>query len=345
MEHQGCADSVLQLRAIRSFFVGGTIRQLRGLPEEMRRFAQNGLPRPVDPNGDHVTGQMYVQAYLQARPRQPLPVLLWHGGGMTGANWESTPDGRPGWLTRFLQAGFDVYVSDAVERGRSSWSRWPEIYAEAPLFRSLQEGWDMFRIGPPGSYGSTAAERTAHPGQQFPVEAFDDFAAQWVPRWTGHDEITLHAYDALLQQIGDCIVVGHSQGGGFALEAVRRRPARVAAVVAVEPSGAPATAPMQAADAAPAGMPPHLVLWGDHLRHHPVWTGYRETVDGYARRLASAGVAAEVHDLPAWGMPGNSHFPMLDRNSDDVVHHVIDWLVRTTAARQPSAAMAAMADS
>lgn len=325
-------DPVLQLRAIQSFSIGGMVRRLQDLPVEQRRFAQNGPLRPVDPNGDHVTGQMYVQAYLQAVPRHPLPVLLWHGGGMTGANWESTPDGRPGWLTRFLQAGFDVYVSDAVERGRASWSRWPEIYADAPLFRSLDEGWDMFRIGPPGSYRSAAAQRTAHAGQQFPVEAFDDFAAQWVPRWAGHEEITLAAYDALLQRVGRCIVVGHSQGGGFALEAVRRRPAQVGAVVALEPSGAPVLSPEEAAHAARAGLPAHLVVWGDHISHHPVWRRYRETVDRYAAVLHSVGVHSSVCDLPLEGVAGNSHFPMLDRNSDQVAQRVIDWLVSVTAS-------------
>lgn len=314
-------DSSLRLRAIRSFSIGGQLRRLSGLPVEQRRFAQNGPLRPVDPNGDHVTGQMYVQAYLQAEPRHRLPVLLWHGGGMTGANWESTPDGRPGWLTAFLRAGFDVYVSDAVERGRASWSRWPEIYADAPLFRSLDEGWDMFRIGPPGSYRSDAALRRAHAGQQFPVEAFDDFAAQWVPRWAGHEEATLAAYDALLQRVGDCIVVGHSQGGGFALEAVRRRPAQVAAVVALEPSGAPAPSL-----AAAGGLPAHLVVWGDYIACHPLWSRYRAGVDGYVAALQAAGVPATLCDLPSEGIAGNSHFPMMDRNSDVVAQRVIDWL-------------------
>lgn len=314
-------EPVFRLRDIRSFSVGGSVRSLRGLPVEQRRFAQNGPLRPVDPNGDHVTGQMYVQAYLQAEPRHRLPVLLWHGGGMTGANWESTPDGRPGWLSAFLHAGFDVYVSDAVERGRAGWSRWPDIYADSPLFRTLDEGWDMFRIGPPGSYRSDAARRTAHAGQQFPVEAFDAFAAQWVPRWAGHEEITLAAYDALLRRVGDCIVVGHSQGGGFALEAVRRRPAQVAAVVALEPSGAP-----DAALAANPGLPPHLAVWGDYIDAHPLWSRYRATADAYFAALRAAGVAASVCDLPREGIAGNSHFPMMDRNSELVAQRVIAWL-------------------
>lgn len=313
----------LRLRQITSFFVGGGIRSLQGLPVEQRRFAHNGPLRPVDPNGDYVSGQMYVQAYLQEQPVQPLPLVLWHGGGMTGANWESTPDGRPGWLDTLLRAGFDVYVCDAVERGRAGWSRWPQIYTAAPLHRTLDEGWDMFRMGPPAGYRRDAAVRRAHAGQQFPVEAFDAFAAQWVPRWAGHEEITLQAYAALLQRLGRSIVIGHSQGGGFALEAARRWPQHVAAVAAIEPSGAPR--PEQLAGSA-GPLPPHLCMWGDFLAAHPVWLRYREAVDAYCAAVRASGAAMDLCDLPREGIHGNSHFPMMDRNSHQVAQRLLAWL-------------------
>jgi len=316
------AAAPLCLREIRSFCVGGSVRTLQGLAVEQRRFAQNGPARSVDPNGDYISGQMYVQAYLQARPTRRVPLLLWHGGGMTGANWETTPDGRPGWLNRFLRAGFDVYVSDAVERGRAGWSRWPEIYAEAPLHRTLEEGWDMFRIGPREGYATLASDRRAHPGQQFPVDAFDAFAAQWVPRWADHEALTLAAYDALLHKLGPCIVLGHSQGGGFALEATRRRPEAVVAVVALEPSGAPQVVDADAGSASPA----HLYVWGDRIADHPIWQRYRASVDAHASALRAAGVRVDVCDLPREGLKGNSHFPMMDRNSDAVAARVLAWL-------------------
>lgn len=320
-------DTPLRLRAIRSFFVGGRVHTLQGQPVEQRRFAQNGPARAVDPNGEYVSGQMYVQAYLQEQPRRPVPLLLWHGGGMTGANWESTPDGRPGWLEFFLRAGFDVYVSDAVERGRAGWSRWPEIYAQAPLHRTMAEGWDMFRIGPAAGYSPHAADRQAHAGQQFPVEHFDAFAAQWVPRWADHEELTLAAYGALLAQVGPCIVLGHSQGGGFALEAVRRRPQGVQAVIALEPSGAPkpGTALHPPGDES-APLPPHLYVWGDHVHDHPVWRKYRAAVQAHGDALRHGGIRADVCDLPAIGITGNSHFPMMDRNADQIAQQVLDWI-------------------
>ena len=51
-----------------------------------------------------------------------LPLLLWHGGGLTGVTYETKPDGGDGWLTYFIRKGWDTYISDAVERGRSGWT-------------------------------------------------------------------------------------------------------------------------------------------------------------------------------------------------------------------------------
>jgi hypothetical protein len=33
---------------------------------------------------------------------------MWHGGGLTGVTYETTPDGRDGWLNMFIRKGWDV---------------------------------------------------------------------------------------------------------------------------------------------------------------------------------------------------------------------------------------------
>jgi pimeloyl-ACP methyl ester carboxylesterase len=315
------SDTGFLIREIESFFVGGRDVTLSGLPVERRRMAQGGPPRLVDPNGDVVTGQMYAQLYRQMRPASPLPVLLWHGGGMSGACWETTPDGRPGWLSLLLRRGFDVCVSDAVERGRASWSRYPEIYAEAPVFRTKDEAWVQFRIGPEGGYAHAAAARVAFAPTLFPVEAFDGFAAQFVPRWSGHEAMTQAAYDALVARIGACVLVAHSQGCAFALQAAARAPALVRAVVLLEPSGAPQDAPI--------GGPPVLVIWGDNIETSALWQRYRATAEAYLGRLRDAGRAVDVIDLPARGVRGNSHFLMMDRNSAEIAAMVGGWVAES----------------
>ncbi len=183
---------------------------------------------------------MYVQYHVPEPRRGTAPLLLWHGGGLTGATWESTPDGREGWIQFFLRRGWATYVSDVVERGRSGWAMSPQIFAGEPVFLPKDNPLERFRIGAgPGSH----ATRTALPGTQFPVEAYDDFLRQVVPRWATTDAATLAAYRALLERVRPAVVVAHSQGGFFALRGAQALPERVRALVLVEPAGFGETRP------------------------------------------------------------------------------------------------------
>jgi hypothetical protein len=68
----------------------------------------------------------------------------------------------------FLRAGHDVYVSDAVERGRAGWSRFPEIFKGEPVFRAMGEGWQLFRVGPADGWARDPQARRAYPGTRSP---------------------------------------------------------------------------------------------------------------------------------------------------------------------------------
>ena len=125
------------------------------------------------PVGELEVEQMYVQYVRLVRPRGRYPLLLWHGGGATGALWETTPDGRPGWQMFFLRAGYNVYVSDAVERGRASWAPYPDVFKGTPEFSTKRGVWDVLRLGLSEEYNVDPAKRQAYPGHQFPIEALD----------------------------------------------------------------------------------------------------------------------------------------------------------------------------
>ncbi len=312
------SDAPILLKSLRSHFLGGSDAVASGLPVLQKQVVGNGAARAIDMNGSYSAGQLYVQEYRLAQPRHPYPVLLWHGGGMTGAQWESTPDGRQGWLWRLLQSGYDVFVADAPERGRASWAMSPQIYGTTPIFRSKEEAWQLFRIGPADGYAPAGQPRRAYPGQQFPEAAFDTFAKQFVPRWLNHDAMALDAYRLLLDLAGPCIVIGHSQGGGYATQLARECPGPIRAVVAVEPTGTPATVD--------GPLPPQLLVWGDHFAANDTWQRYRAQTDAYWDALHRAGRRADVLDLPAAGIAGNSHFCMLDRNSDRIAELIVDWL-------------------
>lgn len=310
------------LKLMRSHFLGGREVGVDGLPVERQQLVNNAPAREIDMNGSYSVGQIYAQEYRLAEPRHSYPILLWHGGGMTGAQWEATPDGRPGWVWRFLQAGYDVFLADAPERGRASWAMFPQVYRQAPIFRSKEEAWRLFRIG------ADYANRQPYEGQQFPVDAYDIFSRQFVPRWLGHESLALDGYRELLKLAGPSIVIAHSQGGGFATRLAAENPAAIAAVVGVEPTGMPFTAPENA--------PPHLSVWGDHFAKSSIWQAYRERAENYWSLLQAQGLAADTIDLPDAGLPGNSHFCMLDRNSDAVATCILQWLERSCTGQPPT---------
>ena len=313
----------MDVEAIGSFHIGGGPVSVSGLKPRRLRLTPLAPEREFPADGEYETGQMYVQYVHLIRPKARYPLLLWHGGGMTGATWESKPGGGAGWQSFFLNNGHDVYVSDAMERGRAGWSRFPEIYKGEPHFRSKQEAWGLFRFGLEGSWDSDVANRRAFPGQLFPVAAFDVFCKQMVPRWTGHENPTQAAYDALIRRVGPCVIMTHSQGGHFGFTAASHAPALVRAVIAIEPSGAPGDV-----DAALVRAVPHLFVWGDYLDQSPLWRALTPGVEAYRERLTVLGGVADRMDLPAMGIAGNSHFPMMDRNSDQVAGLIQDWMDR-----------------
>jgi pimeloyl-ACP methyl ester carboxylesterase len=310
------------VKEVGSFHVGGRTAALSGMPTSDVVFSPGAPAIKVDPNGEFEAEQMYVQYVKLAQPKAKVPILLWHGGGLTGVTWETKPDGKPGWQQFFLNAGYDVYVSDAVERGRASWARYPEIFKSEPMFRTKKEAWELFRIGPSYEIGG---QRVAFEGQQFPIEAFDQFAKQGVPRWVTNDEATQKAYDALVEKVCPCVVVVHSQGGNFGFNAALAAPDKIKAVVAIEPSGAPDPAKV---DVGKLKGVPHLIVWGDFRDKVAVWQRLPIAPTKYRDALVAAGGNADVFDLPVMGIKGNTHMLMMDRNSDDVARLVHDWIAK-----------------
>ena len=306
-----------------SFHVGGRSVALTGLPTREISFSPGSPTVKVDPNGTFEVEQMYVQYIKLAAPKARYPLLLWHGGGLTGVTWETKPDGQPGWQNFFLKAGHDTFVSDAVERGRASWARYPEIFKTEPFFRTPKEAWELFRFGP--SYDADPTRRVAFPGEQFPLDSMDQFMKQGVPRWSSNDAPTQAAYDALVQKVCPCVVITHSQGGNFGFTAPLHAPDKIKALSSIEPSGAPDPAKVGVASLKAV---PHLIVYGDYTDQNPFWQKITPVTGQYRQALAAQGGVADLLDLPKAGVHGNTHMLMMDRNSDQVAGMVQDWMAR-----------------
>ena len=311
------------VESIGSFHIGGAPVRLDGLAIREINTGPGTPPMKVDPNGDYHSGQMYVQYVKLKQPAARYPLLMWHTGGITGGSWETKPDGRPGWMQFYLRRGHDVFVSDAVERGRATFSRFPEIYRSEPIFRDKKDAWEIFRIGVPGSYASNPAARKANEGQLFPLGAFDTLQMQMAPRWATNGDATQAAYNALVQRACPCVIMAHGQAGNFAFKAAMANPDKVKAIVAVEPAFAPKPGDPGIAKLKSV---PHLFVWGDFLTTNPDWVDHLAGLKPYYEALKSAEVPAEWLDLPAAGIKGNTHMLMMDSNSDQVAARIQTWL-------------------
>jgi pimeloyl-ACP methyl ester carboxylesterase len=276
------------------------------------------VPAPFDPNGLYQVEQMYVQYFLQQDRKGKLPLLMWHGGGLTGVTYETKPDGNPGWLDYFLRRGWDTYVSDAMERGRSGWT---DRFEGEPIFLPLGDPWERFRLGPPGSWSDDKAKRAAYPGVRFPLEAYEQFMKQGVPRWTTTDAAIAAAYLELVDRIGPCVVLAHSQGGSFGFKIAQLRPDKVKALVVIEPSTAGFADKVAALKDTPV-----LVIYGDNAKDHPRWGAIRRNVLDFAEHTRAAGGSVDFVDLPDAGIGGNTHMVMMDTNSDVVADLIQKWL-------------------
>ena len=257
---------------------------------------------------------------IPAQPRGVAPLLMWHGGGLTGVTWETTPDGREGFQNYFLRQGWPVYISDSVERGRAGWAMFPEVLPGEPVFLTVENPYERFRIGDgPGSYG----RGTTLPGCQFPADhaSYLQFTKQNVPRWTTTDAMAIAAYIAYLEKVGPSVVMVHSQAGLFGWRVAQARPHLVRALVLLEPAaiGDPA-------QAAVLKDIPQLIVYGDNIDRDSRWPTIRGNGIRFGEAVRAAGGHVDVVDLPTQGIHGNSHMMMMDHNNLQVAAVVQDWL-------------------
>ena len=305
-----------------SFHVGGRLVEISGKPVREVVFSPGGTPAKVDPNGLYQVEQMYVQYFLPQNRKGKLPLLMWHGGGLTGVTYETTPDGREGWLNMFIRKGWDTYVSDAVERGRSGFAS-PDIWKGEPNFLTTANPFERFRIGAgAGSFDPDPTKRKAHPGSQFPVEGYDNFVKQIVPRWLTTDEAIIAAYTALVDKVCPCVILFHSQAGAFGFKVAQARPDKVKALVAVEPA--------VAGDKDKAGALkniPIMMMFGDYIPQDSRWPKMRQGDLDFADAVRAAGGSVDVVNLPEIGIKGNSHMLMMDKNNSVTADLIHKWLV------------------
>jgi pimeloyl-ACP methyl ester carboxylesterase len=328
-----------------------------------------GVSRSRQQHGTVVGAAMYVQYQIPAEIRHPYPVVMVHGGGGQGTDWLGTPDGRPGWATRFLEHGYPVYVVDRPGFGRSPCH--PDVIgppAPPPTYERLSA---MFSAPASARQYPQARLHTQWPGSgEIGDPALDQFAASQAAivadmAWTHRQMQSCGA--ELLDRIGPAVLMTHSMGGAFGWVVADARPGLVKGIVAVEPVGPPfveglldgrhglpwgitaipltydppASDPSELArELRPAPGPGLLDCYvqTEPARQLPHLTGFpivvvtaeaswiAQTDHGIVDFLVQAGANAEHLRLEEAGVHGNGHIMMGEKNSDEVVQVIFDWL-------------------
>ena len=301
---------------IESFFVGGDRIVTSGEQIQDIRFTRSLPSFPVDPNGTQHINQAYVQSFISSDFTR-CPVILQHGGGMTGAMWENTPDGRSGWLNYFIHEQFPTFVIDGVARGRSGWpvSQLEEL--GKPLGRTEEEAWKLFRFGMADMFES----KTGFNELRFPIDYLNKFSAQFVPRWIDHQVQNKRAMLELLDRTGPAITVAHSHGAECVLAAAEQMPEKVKAIILIEPSKLPVKVDFLAEHKIPL-----LIVNGDYMDISSLW---RHLAAGYKRvqeSVVNAGGDATIFNLNEEIGRGFSHMLMMDDGNELVFWAICDWL-------------------
>ena len=298
----------------------------------------------VEQGGKHYQkGPMFVAWEAPERITRPYPVVLVHGGTLQGTEWLDTPDGRPGWAQRFVEAGYVVFCVDRPGHGRSPYHE-KILGPMGPAF-SYERAREV--------YFPEGGGETQWPFAVDDEAAFDAFIAPYGPMPA--DLAAAQALDAerlgqLLDRIGKAIVITHSASGPDGWLLADARPGQVAAIVAVEPMGPvfgetpgigalewgltaapltfepPRSTPEQvrAADPATLKVPalqglPVALLTGEAS----VFASFASSIVPFLRH---AGAAVDHLDLPALGIRGNGHGLIYERNSDEAFAVVAGWL-------------------
>jgi len=320
------------------------------------------VPAPGKKGDDHyMDGPMYVEVWVPKQIQHPYPIVFFAGAGQIGIDWLQTPDGRPGWAYYLIEQGYTLYMTDYPGRGRSPYVPGVDGSLTMRSMNDLESIWTD--VAEKGDF-PLKNNHTQWPGAgKMGDPSFDNFAkgqVQYLGGGGGGENVSgklyLDAGVALLDKINaPVILLGHSMGGGVARQVADERPNMVKAIVMVETNGI-TNEPLHYDP--PVGKPSEIKTYKEaksdgpgenpctlqqepvhklpNLEHIPMV--YLSGSGGYHRQgdscvpkwLNQAGVKTEYVRLEDVGINGNGHEMFFEKNSDQIIKHIDQWIRNTT---------------
>ena len=340
----GDAAKPIMIQEQGSFTVGGTYKERPG------KFSQENF---VAEDGQRAYGDFaYVEYQIPVKAKK-LPLIFQHGGAQSKRTWESGPDGREGFNTMFIRAGYSVYLVDQPRSGEANLSTeavTPDTpWASNPMYGDKT----LYVLSRIGHYD---AEGNPVPNAQFPKgeKNYQAFQQSWTIG-SGPLDNDLNA-DVLAELVNrqkdGAILITHSMGGTIGWRTVLRTD-KVRAIIAYEPGGTPFIFPetempkitdarFKALSASAMGVPmndflkltkiPIVLYYGDYIKigsenvGEDKWGTEYAMAEQFVAAINRHGGDATLVHLPKIGITGNSHFLMQERNNEEIMKLALAWL-------------------
>lgn len=313
----------LVLKSIGSFYVGGE-------PEVQTKSEMGGF----FPDGYLTVNQMYVNFMVPQKIKDSISFVLVHGMTLSGKTYETTPDGRMGWNEYFARKGYPVYVVDQVGIGRSGFNQKNYNRVRNKEIEPNQQA-AIIRASDENALANFRFKNTNNKpvvNGKFPIDALNEFSKQSIPFMAGtvpNPNPNFKNLATLAANLKQTVLVSHSQSGTFPFEAALINPQGIKAMVLVEPGGTGAG--FTDAQKKMLSKIPVLVIFTDNLEIETGVPGHswKAAYDGWnnvVTKLKAVGGTARMIHLPAMGIRGNSHVPMMDMNNQQIADLILEWL-------------------
>lgn len=331
-----------------SFAVGGTVTTSQGrytpVPAEIANkqsssfwdaYGASVKSGGMTLHGDHAS--VFYQIPVNAKA---TPLVFLHGYGGSIRTWQTTPDGRDGFDTLFLQKGYPIYL---IDQPRSGLAGKTTQKADIPATPDEQFWYAQFRIGVYPNFNQ---------GVQFPQdkESYEQFFRSMTPATGAFDVKNItDTMVKLFDKTEGGVFVTHSAGGIIGWTTAMQSP-KVQGIVAYEPGSfhfpqgeAPQALTSKFGDVAPISVPmsefqkltkiPIVIYFGDFIPDRldgtqggEQWHIRMKLAQAFVDKINQHGGNAKLVHLPKIGIRGNTHFPFSDLNNTEVADEMAKWL-------------------
>jgi len=283
---------------------------------------------------------VYYETFAPAAATGRPTVVMVHGGAHSGACYQRTADGRPGWAYRFAERGYRVVVPDWPGVGRSGYIPIDDLTGDVvveglgKIVRSLGQPAIVMTHSMSGAYGWKLIENYGQhlaklvaiaPGPPGNIQAVSDIASETV------DTVVVRGSTTMTINLKQLVVSDRNFVEVKLVGKSTQFPREYIGVYASSLTPIPPRllyqrrnirgSQLKVTDLSNYRGKRILVMTGTADIDHP-----RELDGAIVEWLNQNGAKADFLYLGDHGIEGNGHMMMLEKNSDALAGQVLSWI-------------------